>query len=384
VRDWRQQRIIMADARRVSSPRSSFHFLLPAILACVLATGACAPVTFPAGPPSASPRIEMTPPSTAKAEDNPPSTSPDKPFGQPAALGEITAADGFKLPLRAWLPENDKPKAIIIGIHGFNDYSNAFDMPARWWAEQGIATFAYDQRGFGEAANRGYWSSTETMDQDLGEAARLLATRYPGVPLYYLGESMGAAVVMTALADRTVPAPAGTILVAPAVWSRSYMPFYQRWALWLASHVVPWMTFTGRGLGIMPSDNIPMLQAFSRDPLSIKETRSDAIKGLVDLMDAGQTAAAQVTGPTLVLIGAHDQLVPLKAQWAAVEALPDPARQRAAYYKDGWHMLMRDIEGPLLWNDVSAWIADHDAPLPSSADAAAKTERAARTTAISP
>jgi acylglycerol lipase len=361
----------MADAGRVSSP---FRLLLPAALACLLATAACAPVTFPAGPPSVSPQIEVSMPSTVTAADNPPSTSPDKPFGRPPSLGDITTADGFKLPLRAWLPADDKPKAIVLGIHGFNDYSNAFDMPARWWAEQGIATYAYDQRGFGDAANRGYWSSTETMGQDLGEAARLLAARYPGVPLYYLGESMGAAVVMTAIAEHAVPAPAGTILVAPAVWSRSYMPFYQRWALWLASHTVPWMTFTGRGLGIMPSDNIPMLQAFSRDPLSIKETRSDAIKGLVDLMDAGLSAAAKTSGPTLVLIGAHDQLVPLKAQWAAVDALPDPAHQRAAFYKDGWHMLLRDLEGPVLWRDVATWIGNHAAPLPSGADAAAKTE----------
>ena len=337
-------------------------------------------MTFPAGPPSVSPRVEISPASGEAIGSNPPSTSPDKPFGQPPSLGEITTADGFVLPLRAWLPQGDKPKAIILGVHGFNDYSNGFDMPGRWWAEQGIATYAYDQRGFGAAANRGYWSSTETMDQDLGEAARLLVARYPGVPLYYLGESMGGAVVMTALANQAVPTPAGTILVAPAVWSRSYMPFYQRWALWLASHTVPWMTFTGSGLGIMPSDNIPMLQAFSRDPLVIKETRSDAIKGLVDLMDEGQTAAAKVTGPTLVLVGAHDQLVPLKAQWAAVDALPEPAHQRAAYYKDGWHMLMRDLEGPLLWRDVAAWIADHDAPLPSGADTAATTERAAKST----
>jgi alpha-beta hydrolase superfamily lysophospholipase len=40
-------------------------------------------------------------------------------------------------------------------LHGFNDYSNAFEVPAQALAWRGIATYAYDQRGFGEAPLRG-------------------------------------------------------------------------------------------------------------------------------------------------------------------------------------------------------------------------------------
>lgn len=288
------------------------------------------------------------------------------------------AADDARLPMRAWLPKDEPPKAVILAVHGFNDYSNAFDMPGRWWAKRGIATYAYDQRGFGGAPHRGYWAGTTTMTDDLAEAARLLAARYPSVPLYYLGDSMGAAVVMTALVRGTAMPPAGVILAAPAVWSRSYMPFYQRWALWTVGHTMPWLKFSGRGLGIRPSDNIEMLRALGRDPLVIKETRTDTIKGLVDLMDEGFGAAAHLSGPGLVLIGAHDQVVPIKPQLAAVSALPDPAHQRIAFYPNGWHMVLRDLEGKTVWADVAAWIADHDAPLPSGADVAAAAKLKAR------
>ena len=51
------------------------------------------------------------------------------------------------------------------------------------------------------------------------------------------------------------------------------------------------MTLTGSGLHILPSDNIPMLREFSRDPLVIKETRVDTIKGLVLLMSEALEAA---------------------------------------------------------------------------------------------
>src|ERR687898_2348389 len=60
----------------------------------------------------------------------------------------IQTADGTLLPLRSWLPVG-KPKAVILGLHGMNDYSKSFAIPAERWRRDGIATYAYDQRGFG-------------------------------------------------------------------------------------------------------------------------------------------------------------------------------------------------------------------------------------------
>jgi acylglycerol lipase len=352
---------------------------MAAALACALA--ACAPVKIPAGPAVDQPKLDLS--STPQPKSAAPKPDAGDADVSPAAadadsatdpvLGTLVAADGAELPMRAWLPidaaERARPKAIILGVHGFNDYSNAFDMPGRWWAKRGIATYAYDQRGFGAAPHPGYWAGSETLAKDLAQAERLLAARYPGVPLYYLGESMGAAVVITALARGFAPKTAGTILAAPAVWGRSYMPFYQRWALWAAGHVTPWLRLTGRSLGIVASDNIEMLRAYSRDPLVIKETRVDSIKGLVDLMGKGMKSIDALPGPALVLIGARDQVVPITPQWATVEKLPDPAHQRVAYYRNGWHMLLRDLEGKTVWRDIATWIGDHDAALPSGADA---------------
>src|SRR3546814_4230142 len=46
-------------------------------------------------------------------------------------------------------PRVENARAVILGLNGFNDYSNAFSEPAAYWATQGIITYAYDQRGFG-------------------------------------------------------------------------------------------------------------------------------------------------------------------------------------------------------------------------------------------
>jgi alpha-beta hydrolase superfamily lysophospholipase len=210
------------------------------------------------------------------------------PVRVPAQAGagyRLTTSDGLGLPLRAWLPEKNPPRAVILALHGFNDYSKAFEEPGKFWAARGIATYAYDQRGFGEAPNRGLWGGAPAMIGDLHTAVAALKVRHPQTPIYVLGESMGGAVALAAAAGADPPPVAGVILAAPAVWARATMPLHQRVALWIGAHTLPWLPVRGRGLKIQASDNIEMLRALGRDPLVIKETRIDAIHGLADLMD---------------------------------------------------------------------------------------------------
>ena len=285
----------------------------------------------------------------------------------------LITADGATLPLRKWLPKSEV-KAVILALHGFNDYSNAFAMPARLWAERGIASYAYDQRGFGGALRRRSWAGGAQLAADAVTATRILRRIYPGRPIYLLGESMGGAVAILAMTgtDTVPPAEAdGVILSAPAVWGRETMEIWPRLALWAAARLFPTVTLTGRGLGILPSDNKAMLKALARDPMVRKEARVDTVYGLVDLMDAALAAAPHLSAPLLLMYGAHDEVVPrgpIAAFAAALPADPDH-RRRLAYYRRGYHLLLRDLNGAAVAGDVASWMLDRRAPLPSQADA---------------
>jgi acylglycerol lipase len=292
----------------------------------------------------------------------------------------LVADDGARLPLREWLPKG-KIRATILALHGFNDYSNAFADPAADWAKDGIATYAYDQRGFGQAPDRGHWVGTKRLDEDVAIASRLVAERNPGVPHYILGESMGGAIAITAAtgsagADR--PVDDGLILSAPAVWSRANMNPFERFALWAAYNIAPGMTLTGEGLHIHPSDNIAMMRRLAADPLVIKATRVDAIEGLVDLMDEAASDAPKLKPPLLILYGAHDELIPAKSMRAFLAALPSSrdGKIRIAFYRDGYHMLLRDLDARIVIDDVASWVLDHAAPLPSGAPGAIEAQQA--------
>jgi alpha-beta hydrolase superfamily lysophospholipase len=262
--------------------------------------------------------------------------------------------DGLKLPLRHWDAAN--PKAIIVALHGMSDYSGAFEMPGPWWAQHGIKVYAYDQRGFGAAPDPGLWGGAAAMRNDLADFVDTARAKYPGVPVYALGESMGGAVVLSSLAGEHPPHVDGVILVAPAVWSRADMPFYYTAALWIGVHTFPASHVSGRGLKIWPSDNIPMLRKLARDPLFQHETRVDQLYGLVNLMDEARNAPAHISvdPPILLLYGDKDQVIPAPPTKAVIAALG--SHVSANEYPKGYHMLLRDLEGETVWGDVLTWI----------------------------
>lgn len=268
-------------------------------------------------------------------------------------------ADGARLPLKTWAAK--RPRAIVIGVHGMNDYANAFAMPAPWFVKHGITTYAYDQRGFGGTEHQGLWPGGEIMARDLKSVVSLVRARHPRLPLYIMGISMGGAVTMKALASGLEVD--GVILVAPAIWGWQAMNPVYKTALWLSAHTLPWKKATGSGLEIWPSDNIDMLRAFSNDPLVIKGTRIDAVYGVVNLMDDAYGAAAKLQTPVLYLYGVKDQIVPAEPTYHVMKQITAP--KRLVVYKNGWHMLLRDKQRERVWRDVLAWIRNHDAPLPS-------------------
>ncbi len=294
-------------------------------------------------------------------------TSPAAPSSQ-ASLGDakIIADDGYVLPLRIWRPAAGVPiRAVIVALHGFNDYGAEFEAPAAIWQARGIITYAYDQRGFGATKDVGRWPGSDTLVEDFRTALRLVRAAHPGLPVVAVGESMGGAVLLDAV--REGAQPDGIVLAAPAVWGRPTMVLTTRLALWFGARLIPDQTFTGRDFAIQVSDNIPMLRRLSRDPLVIKATRVDAMYGIVDLMDAALASGPRDHTPTLLLCGAKDRLIPPDAMEDLAATIP-PTHLRIAVYPEGWHMLLRDLDGDLVAGDVAAWILDRAAPLPSGAD----------------
>jgi alpha-beta hydrolase superfamily lysophospholipase len=279
----------------------------------------------------------------------------------------VVSFDGARLGLTEWDAKGE-PWAVIVGLHGMDDYANAFHLAAPWWAEQGVTTIAYDQRGFGRSPRRGVWAGDALMEDDLRTVVALARQKYPHALIAVVGESMGGAVAAEAFASDRPPEAHRLVLLSPAVWGWREQPLPYRTMLWAAANFTAghvynppnWLTRK-----IKPSDNREELIAMGRDPLMLWGARSDTLYGLVSMMDRAQDAVGDITAPVLYCYGAHDDIIPKDAAFSAARKLK--ASDQTAYYANGYHLLMRDHQGSLVWGDVLTFIRDPAAALPSGA-----------------
>jgi alpha-beta hydrolase superfamily lysophospholipase len=301
---------------------------------------------------------------------------------QPGFAGEVfTSFDGARLGLSQWTPAADEPvTAVIIAVHGMNDYAGAFRAAGPWWAKHGVAVYAYDQRGFGRSPNPGVWAEPELFRQDMRTAVAVARERHPGVKVAVVAESMGAAVAMTAFGSDQPPNADALILSSPGLRGWGALPISYSVALWTSAHVRPdWVVVPPKGLGVVATDNNAKLREMWYDPLILKDTRIDAVYGVVSLMEEADAATPKLSPktPTLLLYGGKDQVIPAEGVKRAVTRLPNTVR--TAYYPKGYHLLLNDLAAEQRWKDILAFIADPKAPLPSGAGALPWLARAGRT-----
>lgn len=285
--------------------------------------------------------------------------------------------DGARLGLSRWEATDGAgraapPWAVIIGVHGMNDYGNAFHLAAPWWASRGVTTLAYDQRGFGRSPRRGIWAPDKLRAEDLRTLVDLARRRWPGAVVVVAGESLGGATAIEAFASAEPPNADRLVLLAPAVWGFKTQPLPYRALLWLAAKTEPGKVFTPPAWltrKVYPTDNMTELRAMGRDRLMIWGARSDTLYGLVATMQHASDDAGKLRAPTLWLYGAHDPIIPKSATARALKQLSPTVR--TAWYRDGYHLLTRDKDGPMVWADILAFIRDPAAKLPSGAPAIA-------------
>ena len=286
---------------------------------------------------------------------------------------------GTRLEARFWA--SPQPQHIVLAVHGFNDYSKAFEPLAQHLvAELQATVYAYDQRGFGANPEPGIWPGSPTLLTDLRHIAVQLRERHPHLPLTVVGESMGGAVVMLAASEAPGLIGDQLILQAPGVWGAQSMPWYQRFSLQFMNAVAPEMTFTGRGLqslGIRPTDDPEVSSDLSRDPLFIKATRVSSLAGVTELMGRAQTLAVRPSQRTLVLYGLRDRIIPQQPVCDWLTHLTTTTASKGVIdvviYKEGWHLLTRQLRSREPLQDIAHWLQNR--PLPHQQTAAQATSK---------
>lgn len=263
-----------------------------------------------------------------------------------------------------------EPDVVIIAVHGMNDYAGAFTDAGEWWSANGATVYAYDQRGFGRSPGWMIWPSHAVMRKDLETAIEVARARHPGAKVAVVGESMGAAVAVTTFADPAASRPDALILSGPGFRGWGALPLLYSASLWVASHVRPdWIVVPPDGVRIVATDNNRKLREMWFDPLVQKSNRVDSIYGVVSMMEEADQMISRLppSVPTLMLYGAKDEMIPVEGVQRATAKMPPHVQ--TAYYVNGYHLLLNDLQAHKVWGDILAFVRNPESPLPSGAPA---------------
>jgi len=125
--------------------------------------------------------------------------------------------DGLEIFAQAWEPEVVQPKAVACLVHGLGEHSSRYQHVADAFNKEGIILFASDLRGHGKSAGaRGHINSIEDFMGDIDTLFEQARARYPDLPLFLYGHSLGGILVLHYTLQRK-PNIKGVIATSPGL-----------------------------------------------------------------------------------------------------------------------------------------------------------------------
>jgi len=135
--------------------------------------------------------------------------------------------DGLKLSCLSIVPEN--PRAVVLFVHGMNEYKERYLPLAQFLADHGFAVVLYDHRGHGKSIRTkddlGYFyqNGVEGLVGDLGTVIAHTKAEFVSLPLFIFGHSMGTLVTRLYLKEHD-DVPQGVILCGAPVKNPLALP----------------------------------------------------------------------------------------------------------------------------------------------------------------
>ncbi len=122
------------------------------------------------------------------------------------------------LPVCKWQDSSKSPRAVVLMLHGISQRAYTLGTVADQLASSGVIVYGLDLRGHGwwhhgrDKKDTGYKSDYSETVTDTREVVEAIAMKHPRLPLFLMGESVGAAVALRAATVSPPPSLRGLVL----------------------------------------------------------------------------------------------------------------------------------------------------------------------------
>jgi alpha-beta hydrolase superfamily lysophospholipase len=272
----------------------------------------------------------------------------------PYEEGWLKTFDGLRLRTRTWVPAKG-PSAVLVLVHGFTEHSGRYAHLGERLCQRGHAMCAIDLRGHGLSQGDRAW--VRSFDDYLSDVEGFLGQvreRHPGKPLFVLGHSMGATIVVLLAIDRQLAVTGAIVSGAELKMPAHMFPVLRRLA-GLVSPIWPRLRLVRLGMKGLSRD--PRVVAdFGSDPLNFHgrftvRIGAEILRALRRIM----ARMEEVRVPLLILHGGADAVADLEGA-RELYARAASADKSLKIYDGLYHDLFHEPEKDLVLADLVEWL----------------------------
>ena len=265
-----------------------------------------------------------------------------------------TTEDGLTLYCREWFPEGNS-KGIICIVHGLGEHSDRYRHVAQAFTEAGFTVVALDLRGHGKSeGERGHTSSYWIMLSDLDELLRLVMQKFPKVPVFLYGHSLGGNLVLNYVI-RFRPAVKGVVVTSP--WLKlAFDPPTVKMKLGRFMNLI-WPSYSQHNdlkvAGLSHDESVG--ENYLRDPLVHAQISARLFVGAYQAGKWALEHASRFNYPLLLMHGEADAITSPEASKKFASCLPQ-AKCTFKLWQDMYHELHNEVIKENLFKYEIEWL----------------------------
>lgn len=273
-------------------------------------------------------------------------------------LNELSwqTADGVPVFAREWKPEGTA-RAVVVLIHGLGEHTGRYAHVAAALNAAGYAVISPDLRGHGRSGGkRGHFPSYAVVLDDIQRAFSEASSRYPGLPQFLYGHSLGGALVLLYTLKRK-PAIRGVIATSPGLTPGTPPSAAKLAVAKVFNKLLPSLTLNN-GLDSANLSHDPAVsRAYNNDPLVHPLISARLGMELITNGSWIQSQAGPFPLPLLLLQGTGDRLVNPGATRRFAAGLTGDVTYKEW---DGWyHELHNEVGKEQVIQEMIDWLNKH-------------------------
>jgi alpha-beta hydrolase superfamily lysophospholipase len=264
---------------------------------------------------------------------------------------------GSRFPGYETVPQTAKAGLIIV--HGIAEHGARYRHVAAALAANEIASFVYDQRGHGEnSGTRAHIADFADFAGDLQLIGGNVRQRFPELPLFVWGHSMGSIVVVLA-ASQGLGWARGAITTGCALDAMPKLEGIAGPLLGLASALLPRLRISLRIDATSLTQVLEEQRSHLSDPLVSQSASLRLLYGFAHACRTCRTNAAKITLPWLAVHGEADKVCPISGSETLIGSLGSRDK-RLVTYPELLHEVHNEDERSraALFELMSRWILE--------------------------